>query len=88
LFGARPLSIVERGRPRVGAVAQRRIAELLRASRAASGRLASRTKVSNGGCQRELVILRRVVVFCFGGSGVVCVRGSPAGRDAGGTGSG
>jgi hypothetical protein len=55
----------------------------------ASGRLASRTEgASIGECQRELVSLRRVVVFCFGGSGVVCVRGSPAGKEAGGTGSG
>ena len=45
-------------------------------------------KVSNGRCQRELVILRRVVFVCFGGSGVLCVRGSPAGMDVGGTGSG
>ena len=56
-----------------------------------AGRLAASPaarKVSNGGCQRELVILRRAVLLCFGGSGVACVRGSPGGRDADGTGSG
>ena len=87
LFVARPLSIVERGRPG-GTVAQAtnrgvavREPGRLGPPRQPHGSVKRR-------CQRELVSLRRVVVFCFGGSGAACVRGSPAGRDAGGTGSG
>ena len=83
-FVARPLSKVERGRPGAGAQATNR--GLVCASRGGSGRLASRNGC--GESQRELVSLLRVVVECFGGSGAVCVRGSPAGRDAGGAGSG
>src|SRR5204863_9491572 len=73
---------------RVGRWRGRRIAKLLCASRPARAASPAARRVSNGGCQRQLVILRRVVFLCFGGSGVLCVRGSPAGRDAGGTGSG
>ena len=57
IFGGWPKTFVRRtsavycrARPsRVGRLLRRRIAELLRASRAASGRLASRTEMSNGG---------------------------------------
>ena len=34
-----------------------------------------------------MLSLLRGVGVCFGGSEAVCVRGSPVGRDAGGTGS-
>ena len=96
IFGGCPKTFVRRtsavycrARPaRVGRLLRRRIAELLCASRPPRAASPAARRVSNGGCQRELVILRRVVFLCFGGSGVLCVRGSPAGRDAGGTGSG
>jgi hypothetical protein len=96
IFGGCPRTFVRRTSavycrarpPRVGTVAQATNRGVAVREPAASGRLASRTEGVNGRCQRELVILRRVVFLCFGGSGVLCVRGSPAGRDAGGTGSG
>jgi hypothetical protein len=50
-------------------------------------RLASRNGLSIVG-QSEALILLGVVVVCFCGMGVACVRGSPAGMDAGGAESG
>ena len=69
LFVARPLSIVERGRPGWDGCSgdeSRSCRARARPPRAASP---AARKVSNGRCQRELVILRRVVVLRLCGSG-------------------
>ena len=84
-FVARPLSILERGRrggllmgtPRTGV---RDAGEARAASPAA-------TDVDRGG-QSEALILLVVVDLGFCGTEEACVRGSPAGTDAGGMGSG
>ena len=97
IFGGWPKTFVRRTSavycrarpPRWERVLRRRIAEF--AARE-PGRLGPPRQphgsVKRRGCQRELVILRRLGVRCLGGSGAACVRGSPAGRDAGGPGSG
>jgi hypothetical protein len=83
-FVARPPSKVERG-ARLG-VAQATFRGVV-VREAGDARAAS---LAATGCefQRELVSLLRVVGVCLCGSEAVCVRGSPAGMDAGGTGSG
>jgi hypothetical protein len=84
-FVARPLSILERGRlwrllmgtPRTGV---RDAGE--------PGPPRQPQRVVDRSCQSEALILLALVDLCFCGTEEACVRGSPAGMDAGGMRSG
>ena len=84
-FVARPLSILERRR-RVGGCSWARRG-LACAMPGSPGRLASRNGCRSDG-QSEALILLVVVDLGFCGTEEACVRGSPAGTDAGGMRSG
>jgi hypothetical protein len=86
LFVARPLSKVERGRQKV-AVAQATNRGVVVREPGMLGPPRQPQRCVWSVSQREVVSLPRARVS-FGGSGAVCVRGSPAGRDVGGIWSG
>ncbi len=69
-----------------GAGAHRRPADGCARCREARAASPAATGCRSLGCQREVLIL--LALLCFCGTGVACVRGSPAGVDAGGTRSG